>query len=76
MTHNEIIARYTAITSEFREQANQAHMVYGEANKNYDKAMAELQALCDHRAPKTDFIDGVACPFCHKPISFLKENNA
>lgn len=68
MKHEEIAHRYTEIISTFKATANQAHMIYGDANAKLDKELAELQAQCDHDAPPANFIDGVACPFCHKQM--------
>lgn len=74
MNHEEIARRYIEITSTFKEDANVAHMVYNKANEKYDREIAELQAQCDHRAPPADFIDGVACPFCHKEVAIGGHN--
>lgn len=73
MTHEEITAQYLAITQRYKKTANHAQMVYSDAAKQYKDELLALQEQCDHHAPKKDFIDGVACPYCHKTVSFSQE---
>lgn len=68
MKPEEIIAQYSAIISRYKEASNRAQFIYGEAEKEFGQALAELQSRCDHRAPQHEFVDGVSCPYCHKVI--------
>lgn len=66
MKPEEIIAQYSAIISRYKEASNRAQFIYTDAEKQFSEELAELQAKCEHRAPVSEFIDGVSCPYCRK----------
>lgn len=68
MNYEEIKNQYSAIISKYKEVSNRAQFIYGEAEKEFGQALAELQSRCDHRAPQHEFVDGISCPYCHKVI--------